>query len=139
MSIKKITIAGITGGVVHFLLGWLVYGMLLEEFFKSNMNNTIMRPEAEMIWWALILSSLLYGIFYAYIFNRWANITTFSAGLSAGAVIALIVGLSMSLGAYAFSTMYGTMTGMAVDVVVAVVMGAIVGAVVGLVLGKIKD
>lgn len=139
MSIKKITIAGIAGGVVYFLLGWLVYGMLLKDFMASNMNTTIMRPETEMIWWAMIASNILYGVFFAYIFNRWANITTLSAGVTAGGILSLLLGLSMSLGFYAYSTMYGTMTGMAVDIIVSVVMGAIVGGVVGLVLGKIKD
>lgn len=139
MSIKKITIAGIAGGVIYFLLGWLVYGMLLKDFYAKNMNDTIMRPEADMIWWAMIVSNILYGVFFAYIFNRWANISTFMAGATAGGVLSLIFGLSMSLNFYAFSTMYGTMTGMAVDVIVNVVMGAIVGGVVGLVLGKVKD
>jgi hypothetical protein len=139
MSIKKIAIAGIAGGVVYFLLGWLVYGMLLKDYYATHTNTCMMRPETDMIWWAMIASCLLYGILFAYIFNRWANITTLSAGLMGGGIISLLVGLSMSLGFYAYTTMYGTMTTIAVDIAVGVVMGAIVGAVVGLVLGKIKD
>lgn len=139
MSIKKITIAGIAGGVVYFFLGWLVYGILMKDFYAAHMNNSIMRPEADMIWWALIASNLLWGIFMAYIFNRWANITTLSAGLSAGAMISLLMGLAFSLGFYSMSTMYGDMTGLVVDIIVGVVMGALLGAVVGFVLGKIKD
>ncbi len=139
MSIKKIMIAGIAGGIIYFLLGWLVYGILLKDFYAAHMNNSSMRPEADMIWWAMIASNLLWGIFIAYIFNRWANINTVSAGLSAGAIIFLFIGLSMSLGFYAYTTMYGDMTGMVVDILVGVVMGAIVGAVTGFVLGKIKD
>lgn len=138
MSIKKITIAGIAGGVVYFLLGWLVYGMLMKDFYAEHMNNSIMRPEADMIWWAMIASNLLWGILIAYIFNRWANITTFAAGLSAGAMIYLLMGLAFSLGFYAYSTMYNDTTGLLVDLVMGIVMGAIVGGVVGLVLGKVK-
>ncbi len=139
MSIKKISIAGITGGAVYFILGWLVYGILLKDFYSTHMNNSIMRPDAEMIWWAAVASNLFWGILMAYIFNRWAHITTLSAGLSAGAMISLFMGLGFSLGFYAFSTMYNDMTALVADVAVNVAVGAIVGAVVGFVLGKIKD
>lgn len=139
MSIKKITIAGIAGGVVYFLLGWLVYGILMKNFYAEHMNNCAMRPEADMIWWALIVANIMWGVLIAYIFNRWANITSLSAGLSAGAILFLLLGLAFGLGFYAYTTMYNDMTGMIVDILIGTVMGAIVGGVVGFVLGKIKD
>lgn len=139
MSIKKILIAGIAGAVVAFLLGWLLYGILLKDFMAEHTNASFMRAETDMIWWAMIASHIFWGIFLAYIFNRWATITTFGAGLSAGFVICLLLGLAYSLGYYGMSTIYTDLTGLGVDVVVGAVMGAIVGGVVGLVLGKIKD
>ena len=139
MSIKKITIAGIAGGAVYFLLGWLVFGMLLKEFFATHMNSSMMRPDTEMIWWAMIASNLFWGVLVAYIFNRCANITTLSAGLSAGFIIFLFLALAISLGFYAFSNMYTDMTGLMVDIAVNTVMGSILGGVVGFVLGKVKD
>src|SRR5436190_23400918 len=110
MSIKKIAIAGITGGAVYFILGWLVYGMLLKDFYSIHLINSITRPDTEMIWWAAIASNFFWGIFIAYIFSRWANITTLSAGLAAGAMISVLMSLASSLGFYAFSTMYNDMT-----------------------------
>jgi hypothetical protein len=139
MSIKKITIAGIAGGVVYFLLGWLVYVILLKDFYAAHMNSCAMRPEADMIWWALIVANIMWGIFIAYIFNRWANITSFSAGLSAGAILFLLLGIAFGLGLYGYSTMYNDMTGLVVDILLGTVMGAIVGGVIGFVLGKVKD
>ena len=139
MSIKKVSIAGIAGAVVAFFLGWLIYGILLKDFMAEHCNTSIMRPETAFIWWSMIAANLCWGILLAYIFNRWANISSLSAGLSAGAIISLLVGLSYSLSFYAMSTMYNDMTGLLVDVAVGTVMGAIVGAVVGFVLGKIKD
>ncbi|MBK8611603.1 MAG: hypothetical protein IPL84_17105 [Chitinophagaceae bacterium] len=139
MSIKKVTIAGITGAVVSFLLGWLIYGLLLVEFMAEHTNAAFMRPEAEMIWWAMIASNLFWAILLAYIFNRWANITTVASGISAGAIICLLVGLAYSLGYYGMSTIYTDMTGLAIDIIAGTVMGAVVGGVIGFVLGKIKD
>lgn len=139
MSIKKVTIAGIAGGVAAFFLGWLIYGILLKDFMAEHSNTSIMRPETDFIWWAMIASNLLWGIFLAYVFNRWASISSLGAGFSGGAIISFFIGLTYSLSFYAMSTMYNDMTGLAVDIVVGTVMGGIIGAVVGFVLGKIKD
>jgi hypothetical protein len=139
MSIKKVSIAGIAGGLASFLLGWLIYGILLKNFMAEHSNTSIMRPEADMIWWAMILSNLFWGILLAYIFNRWANISSAAAGLSAGAIICLLIGLSYSLGYYAMSTVYNDFTGLLVDILMGMVMGALVGAIVGFVLGKVKE
>jgi hypothetical protein len=102
-------------------------------------NSATMRPDTDIIWWAMIVSNLFWGIFLAYIFNRWAGITTLGAGASAGAIISLLLGIAYSVGFYAYSTIYKDTTGLAVDILAGTVMGAVIGAVVGLVLGKIKD
>lgn len=139
MSIKKVSIAGLVGAVVSFLLGWLIYGLLLGDFMAEHTNSTFMRAETDMVWWAMVASNIFWALLLAYIFNRWANISTAAAGMSAGAIICLLVGLAYALSYYAMSTIYNDLTGLAVDVVAGMVMGGIVGAVIGFVLGKVKD
>ncbi len=139
MNTTKMLISGIAGGIVAFFAGWLIYGMLLMDFMAQNSGTAtgVMRADADMVWWALIAGNLLTGILYSYIFNRWANISTLSAGLSAGAIIGLIMGAAFDL------TMYGTsnilaLNGVWVDIAASAVMGAITGAVVGWVNGMGK-
>lgn len=139
MSIKKVSIAALAGAVVSFLLGWLIYGILLAEFMAEHTNSSFMLAETDMIWWAMVASNIFWALLLAYIFNRWANISTAAAGASAGAIICLLVGLAYALGFYGMSTIYNDLTGLAADVVAGTVMGAIVGAVIGFVLGKVKD
>lgn len=136
MNTTKMLISGIAGGIAAFFAGWLIYGMLLMEFMAQNSGSAtgVMRADADMVWWALVAGNLLTGILYSYIFNRWANINTLSAGLSAGAIIGLIMGAAFDL------TMYGTsnimaLKGIWVDIAASAVMGAITGAVVGWVNG----
>jgi len=139
MNTTKMLISGIAGGIVAFFAGWLIYGMLLMDFMAQNSGTAtgVMRADADMVWWALIAGNLLTGILYSYIFNRWTNISTLSAGLSAGAIIGLIMGAAFDL------TMYGTsnilaLNGVWVDIAASAVMGAITGAVVGWVNGMGK-
>jgi hypothetical protein len=49
MNIKKVAIGGLAGGIVSFLLGWLIYGMLLVDYMTNNYSQAINRAEADMI------------------------------------------------------------------------------------------
>jgi hypothetical protein len=137
MDLKKRMLATLAGFVVFFLLGWLLYGMLLMDFFNSNQGTAsgVMRAETEMVWWALAVGNLLQTYLLVYIFGNWANITTFGGGFKAGVIIGLIIGYGVDL------TMYGTtnimnLTGALVDPLVIGVMMGVSGGVIGVVLGK---
>ncbi len=133
MNTQKFLVSGIVGGIVSFFAGYLIYGLCLTDFFAKNAGTAtgVMRPMTDMIWWSVILGSIFMGLTFSYIFNRWANINSLSAGASAGAVIGLLMTAGTDF------LMYGTanlnnLTGTVVDVIAGAVMGAITGAVVGL-------
>lgn len=137
MDMKKRLLATLAGFVVFFLLGWLLYGMLLMDFFNNNQGTAtgVMRTETEMVWWALALGNLMQAYLLVYIFGNWANITTFGGGFKAGLIIGLIIGYGVDL------TMYGTtnimsLTGALVDPLVVGVMMGVSGGVIGVVLGR---
>jgi hypothetical protein len=136
MSTSKILIAGLVTGVVAFLLGWLFYGILLMDFFESNAGNAtgVSRGES-MIWWALIAGNLIWGIFFAYIFGKWANISTAMTGAKAGAIIGLLLGAGWGLIYYGTSDIMN-LTATIVDILVTGVTSAIMGAVAGWMLGR---
>ncbi|MFN3840810.1 MAG: hypothetical protein ACK4RF_08885 [Cyclobacteriaceae bacterium] len=137
MDAKKRILATLAGFVVFFLLGWLLYGMLLMDFFNGNQGTAtgVMRADTEMIWWALAVGNLMQAYLLVYIFGNWANITTFGGGFKAGLIIGLIIGYGVDL------TMYGTtnimnLTGALVDPLVVGLMMGVSGGVIGVVLGK---
>ncbi len=137
MNASTRMMATLVGFVVFFLLGWLLYGMLLMDFFSSNAGSAIgvSRSESEMVWWALIGGNVLQAYFLVYVFDKMNNVKSFMAGLKAGAVIGLILGLGFNL------TMYGTtnmmnLTGTLVDPLVSMVMMGITGGAIGMVMGR---
>jgi hypothetical protein len=118
-----------------FLLGWLLWGYLFMDTFRSLSNPVEGAERAEPILWAIALSNVAWAYLYAYIFDRWASISTFKGGAMAGALMALLIGLSMDLVMYATLTM-PTLQGLALDVVLNLVVGGIGGGVIGWVLGN---
>jgi hypothetical protein len=137
MKTNKILFGGIAGGVSFFLLGWLVYGILLMNFTKANYNQCSMRPMEEMIWWAMILSNLAFGFLLSVVCG-WSNTTRFIDGAKMGAVLGLLLGLSIDLSFYSMSTMYSNLTAILVDIIAYTFMTAVAGAVVAWVMGMGK-
>ncbi len=136
MSSKKFLIGGLAGGVVFFLLGWLLYGMLLMDFMMehSNSSSGAFRAETEMIWWAMVVGNLALGFLLSYVLNK-ANVAGAMAGATTGAIVMLLMSTAIDCIMYAQLNLWDT-TGMVVDILVSTVMGAIVGAVIGWLNGR---
>jgi hypothetical protein len=138
MDIKKLLMGGIVGGILYFLLGYLIYGMLLMDFMKNHPGTALNvdRAQEEMRFMYLIIGNLLSGFLIAYIFIK-SNVSTAASGFITGGIIGLLLSAGYD------STMYGvtnimSKTAIAADVAAGTVMTAIVGAVVGVVLGMGK-
>ena len=134
MDIKKLFIGGIVGGVVFFLLGWVVYGILLKDFFHHNPGymGVIERKEPSFLY--LVAGQVFYGFLFAYILLK-ANVSSVGSGLVTGAVVGLLMAASIDF------TMYGTtwiMSKKAIlgDVAAATIMSAIAGAAIAAVVRK---
>ena len=136
MNSQKFIVGGVVGGIVFFILGWLVYGMLLKDFMANNLSNA-MRADADTIWWALVLGQLAGGFLLAYIIGK-ASATSAGAGAGVGFIVGLLVCLSYDLTMYGVSTTIASLKGLAADVAVSAVISAIVGAAVGWAMGMSK-
>jgi len=136
MDIKKLLMGGIAGAVAFFLLGWLIYGILLMDFMTAHSGaaGNVGRAEPDFLY--LIIGNLASGLLLAYIFIK-GNVNSMGAGIVAGAIIACLMTVGFDCVMYATSTVISK-TAMAADVAAATVMGAITGGIVGMVLGMGK-
>ncbi|SEQ85945.1 Protein of unknown function [Hyunsoonleella jejuensis] len=129
MKTKNFLIAGIVGGIVDFLLGWLFYGIIF--------INTFPQPEESSTTMLFIfLGCLTFGLFVSYIYTRWAQISTAATGAKAGAIIGLLIGIYYNFFNLAMQP-EATIELAALDVGISIVMTAIIGAVIGAVNGKL--
>ena len=135
MNTKKILLGSFAGAVTYFLLGWLIYGMLLMDYMTNSCPNIpgLNRNESEMLLWVMFISNLLSAFLMAYIFDL-AKISGWMNGMKQGAIIGFIITAAFDTGMYAMTFML-TKNWLMIDVLASTVMAAIVGAGVAAVMG----
>jgi len=138
----RVIVAGLVGAVVSMIMGWLVWGTLLASYFASTMTpaaKTFISTEPRLM--PLIAAQLGFGLFYAFVFERWANVRTLMGGIVAGAILGFSIGAIMDLmnDAFMINMHIGSNTPvMLVDIACGTFVGAVIGAAEGLVLGMMS-
>jgi len=132
-----VLVATLLGGVFGFLMGWLVYGIALMDFYTANSiaYEGLMKAEPSMV--AIFLSCVCWAWLFALVFDKWAGIRDFKSGLMAGMMITLPIVLSMDIYFYGTMNLWSDKL-LVVDIIVGVVFNGIVAGVVGLLLGKLN-
>jgi hypothetical protein len=133
----KTIVAGVLAGLAYFLLGWLMYGMLLQSTFSGMQGSAtgVMRPDSEMVMWALVLGSLGMGFTLTYVFGTWAGVSSVAGGIKAGATLGFLIALGWDMMMFATSNIY-QLNGAILDIVVFTINSAIAGAIAGWWLGR---
>jgi len=134
MKWTKVLFAGVMTGVFAFFFGWLVFGIIFPDSTDYGVAG-LGRPEGEMVWWAMIASNLLWGLFLAYVFIRWASISTWWTGFKAALVIGFLVTAAFDTGMYSMTNMF-SLSSMLLDILINTVYTGILGAFAGWIIGK---
>lgn len=133
----KILRGTLFGGIAYFLIGWLVYGVLLYNFFSPMTNTCANRPEGEMVWWAMILSNLLIALFLT-LFLKWSGARSVTDGLKTGALFGALFTATIDLSLYSMTTMYKSLVPVVLETLASAVVMAAVGMIIVLTWGKPK-
>ena len=131
----KILRGTVFGGIAFFLLGWLVWGILLMDFSMNNYDQSIYLPEDEMIWWAMIVSNLALSLLLTLILH-WSKASKPVDGLKIGAIIGILFALSVDLGYYSMTTVILNLSAIVVDTLAYALVTAITGLLIVLTWGK---
>ena len=137
--VVRLLAASIVGGIAFFILGFLIYGLLLDPMvMKPNMISYPGLMNETPIWVPLVLANIVNALLLAYIFDTWAGIRTFMGGLRGGAVVMFLIALAMQLFFASFMNLSKNFTPAIADIVGSTVLGAIGGGVIGQVLGMMN-
>lgn len=129
MNTKRYLAASVAAGVFIFIYGWLVHGILLADYWAEHMAEGSMRPEEEMIMWAIAVSCLLQGLALGFIFTRGYQDKGIMEGVRFGLLIAWFM-IALYFLHYALSPVEAIpmVTGAIIDAVMYVVVGVILAA-----------
>lgn len=131
---NRVLLAALAGGVAMFFGGWVIFGMLLMNTMNEMNPGMAASSKEPMVMWALALSNIIWALFYALIFDRWAGISTLKSGAIAGAWMTAMIGLAFDLSLFSMTNMI-TLNWAILDILPNAVLGAVSGAVIGWVLG----
>lgn len=137
MNLKRILISGFVGGIVYFFLGYLFYGVLFAGAMESPVAG-INRPMDQMVWWSIILGSLLYGMLVAFVIGLTKTVKA-STGIAVGSLLGLLVSSSFDFTMYAttyISSLNNILYDVAISTVIAAITAAIVAVTSGLLVSK---
>src|SRR5438445_3780142 len=131
--LTRVLAATVAGGIIFFGLGYVIFGVLLDAYFKANMieyPGLMKGPMPDML--PLIAWNLSMAFLFAFIFDKWAGIRTFAGGLKGGLILMFIISLMAQLEHLAFMNIWkGGFTPGVVELVAATVLGTIAGCVIG--------
>lgn len=137
--LARLLAASVAGGVTFFVLGLVIYGLILEErVMRPNMNAFPGLMNEEPVWLPLILANVVSALLLAFIFEKWASIRTFVGGMKGGAIVLFLISLNFQLMFLAFMNLSKNYIPNVADVIGSTVMGAISGGVIGQVLGMMN-
>lgn len=132
----KVIIAGIIAGVLSFLLGWVLWGMLLMDYYASNMLTYEGMEKDPMNMAAMVVSQLSSGLLLAYILGNAAGTMHWKRGATMGLYIGFFMSLMMATYFLAMFNWYANNTVVVVDILINTAFTAVLGAVVGWYLGR---
>lgn len=131
----KIIRGTIFGGIFYFFLGWVVYGMLLMDFFTSGMNQCLQRPMGDMVWWAIIVSNLFATLFLT-LFLYWSKTRGVVEGLLRGALFGFLFAGMINFSFWSMTNMFSNLTMLFADMGTSIAVFALTGMVIVLTWGR---
>ena len=131
---SKTFLIGIAGGIVVFLVGFLIYGILMMDYFSANMGSYPGLIKEPMDIWAIGLGNIIWGILLAYLLKT-SKIESGIQGAIQGALLFFLFSLGSN---FVFFGQYNLMplSLSFVDALCMALMGALSGAVIGWLLGR---
>ena len=130
---KKMIMGTVAGAVAFFLLGLLLYAVILGGFYEANLGSATGVMRELRVWWAMLISQLGLAAVVTYVFLH-ADVATAADGLKTGAVFGLLLSIAISFDLYAV-TNWSNATVAFVEPIVSAVRTALAGAVIGWTLG----
>lgn len=127
-------LAALVGGIVMFALGFLLFAVLLDSYFRANTVEYAGLVKDPPVIWAIFLFNVIWAWLIAFVLE-YGGRSGWAEGAKAGAIVMFVLGLGITLEFNAFMNMHKELAPVLVQILIVTGMGAIAGAVIGVVQG----
>lgn len=138
MNLKQLAIGTVVGAITLLVVGFLLFGVILANFYVENTGFAVDAFRAGMVEWAFILSSVPFSLLITLCILRQPGTATLRQGFQAGAVIGFLIWLGTDLTTYSLTHLW-TLTIVIVDPIVAAFQNGVAGTAIALALSKVSS
>jgi len=136
MNTKQWVVGVIGGGVVLYVLGYIIFDTLLGDFYAANGGSATGVIRDPQILWAVAVGALAYAALILYALKAHAASPNAVGAMKVGATVGFLLWLCADFTLYGITNM-NNLTVAIVDPVAELVRGGITGAVLGALLPKL--
>jgi hypothetical protein len=134
----ELLVAALVGAVCYFVVGWLVFELILGKYMSANMVQVPgflkSDKESSMMW--LFVSCTSYSLLLTLVFTQWTTTSTSIEGATIGAVVGGLISVMTSTYWWATSHLFSNFKPILADVVAAMItvglMGGVIAGTIGL-------
>jgi Na+/proline symporter len=130
----KILLASLAGTIWNFFGGWVIYGMLLHDYYESHtiVYEGLAKDHPDMIW--LVISCFAPALLIVLVIDR-IDKGTLVGGAITGFSVGFLLQLTFTSSMFSFFNMHDGSILLAVDVTTAALFYGVTGAIGGAILG----
>ena len=94
----RILAGGAAGAVTLFVLGYLIFGILIVSLMQQNtfQYDGLVRERPDLI--VIFSSNVVMAVMLAIVFEYWSSTRTFVGGLKGGTLLGFFIALSIDVG-----------------------------------------
>ena len=138
MDTKRLIIGTIVGGIVLYILGYLIWELVFADFFAANAGSATGVYRDNPVIWALALGTLSYAALLTLAIGTRGGSTTIVDGLKIGAIVGFLMWFGSDFIHYGIANI-ANLTATIADSLLELVRAGISGAIIAAVLGKLAD
>jgi len=136
MNTKQWVVGTVAGGIVVFGLGYVIFEMLLADFYAANAGSATGVMRDPQVIWAIFVGALAYAALILYAMRSQAAPASMASGMKVGAIVGFLLWACADFTFFGITNL-NNLTITIVDPLVEIVHGGITGAVLGALLPKL--
>lgn len=137
MKTKRLVIGTLAGGIVMYLVGYLIWDLVFADFFAANAGSATGVDREGILIWAVVLGTFSLAALVTLAVGSQAGSSTILGGLKIGAIVGFLVWFGSNFIWYGYTNV-SNLTATIVDSLLEIVRTGIGGAVIAVVLRKLK-